>query len=252
MHLYGVGWVALGLVAAVSLVGLIYFLVDPPRPNTFAFEVAKAAVQILVVAVIGTVAALLLREFELRRREAAEELSKEEQRRQVRVQFLRTVLDGVLGSYHRVKGIRRRLFADTESSAGGSIDLNTYDDHMHALIEEQLQFEKFKRLAPVLELDKSVTASFEAKSERVEKYLNRVLDEYKENRYRVAEAEGAVPIATLPRLAAFRRGGDFTIVSGGVRSLVEVLETEIQQKSVTRIMDYPDEPTGESLDDDRA
>ena len=137
--------------------------------------------------------------------------AREERRRQD--DQLRSVMRETLTAYNRVKRIRRLLAAETNDSAAGHLTLAVYDKHMDRLIDEQLAFESLNRFTPFIDderLSVSPTRKAEATSQTamskmssqtlvdfytaIEKYLNEVINEYKEKRYTVAAANTEVPM----------------------------------------------------------
>jgi hypothetical protein len=119
--------------------------------------------------------------------------------------LLRSLLQDTLRTYNRVKRTRRLLNAYTMSATGRSLRLDIYDSHMQELIDLQLMFEEFKRLTSV-SADKRLglpvlTRNFEV----IEKYLNKVVDEYLENRHRV-ETNAVLPLEEFPRLSGLFHG----------------------------------------------
>lgn len=231
------------LAAIVTAAAVFLAMVGRPAANTLEFEAAKAALQVLIVALAGFVLGIVTfyvqqtyltgaerrrkaderaHERELRdqddvRRE--EERIRDERRRQDDV--LRSVLDQTITAYHPLKKQRRLLRARVPET----LTVATYDAAADALIEIQLSFEQLARMAPLVDrlgrlakpaprkpaspdLPRPPFVSLEKSFEAIEGYLQRVVTEYEDKRESVADAERlrqtGVPVAQLKRLSALR------------------------------------------------
>jgi hypothetical protein len=135
---------------------------------------------------------------------------------------LRSIMDETLETYNQTKRIRRLLEAETNDILHGRLTLAVYDRHMTDLIDEQLAFEKLKRFIPFISdtrlnhlptsaanepqkdgVGKILTKSSLVQSyEDIEKYLNHVIDEYKDERHILAD-EMYAPLAEFGELSRF-------------------------------------------------
>jgi hypothetical protein len=198
-------------IGGVSLIGLIIAWSSHPRSDSLRYEFAKTCMQVLAVAFFGTLAAIAAFTFQHSRTQADNDLErkrqendKERDERGRKDDQLRSIMGETLTIYNRVKRIRRLLAAQTGN--GRYLTLAIYDEHMANLIDEQLAFEMLKRLPPFIRNEPLSPAPYVAGSERrvqdptlenayedthladayqgIEKYLNHVIDEYKEKRHR--------------------------------------------------------------------
>ena len=142
-------------------------------------------------------------EFDLRR---AERRRQDEQ--------LRLLINSTLTSYNNVKRIRRVLYADTNVGTGHRLTRGLYDVHIMALMDEQLEFERLKRMAPFIDDERLATArtrrpdlskdALQADYAEIEEYLNTVIDEWKENRHRLPTDGSPIAMdATFGKLLDF-------------------------------------------------
>ena len=262
-------WSVIGLVfiAALSLIGLIIAWSGHPASDTLRYEFAKTCMQVLAVAFFGGLAAIATSNFQHTRTQEADYLRQQaanerdnarteaeasdrrlEQRRRdvdkARVERrrqddqLRSVMQETLTAYNRVKRIRRLLEAETNDEAAGHLTLAVYDKHMDGLIDEQLAFERLKRLTPFIDDERlSVPPAREAGATSealmssqtltnfyadIEDYLNDVIDEYRKKRYTVAAADSGVPMAEFGALSAFIHKEDF--VPGAANKMDEIIK----------------------------
>jgi hypothetical protein len=229
--------------------------------------------QVIAVASLGGLAALATftfqrsrtREDELRDRKLEQRrlrIDNSRDRRDRQDDLLRSLLRDTLTAYNRVKRVRRLVEAETKDKTGGHVTLNGYDKHMTSLIDEQLEFEKFARLAPFIadkrlypsaDGDPSATpgtapegGSLKESYESIESYLNDVIDEYKDNRHVVAAAEAAgVPLAKFKKLTKFIHKDDFRPgVAKHIDEIIKVLQKAVLQPP--RLPD-PDEDDAELI-----
>jgi hypothetical protein len=217
-------WSALGLV----LIALASVLVgvwaagavgEHPHHDTLRYELAKTAMQVFAVAVLGSVAAVATFVFQNSRLKQIERREREEDRRARQDDLLRSLLQETLATYNQVKRTRRLLTARIRDDRGGHVRLDDYDEHMTDLMDSQLQFEQLKRRAPFIDDDRlqsvdrvaphgvssqmSASTSLAGRYEHVEKYLNHVIDEYKDKRYLVAAENQGLPFSQFDRLQRF-------------------------------------------------
>jgi hypothetical protein len=144
-------------------------------------------------------------ELENRRREVNRII--DERRRQD--DLLRSVLEDTLTAYHAVKRTRRLLDAEAGPKHNGPVSIDTYDQYMLSIMNEQLKFEKLMILANLIDDSRIPTTPWpEARKEdtrkprlvamfsKIEQSLNDLVDEYKEKRQEVAKA-GSIPLSQL-------------------------------------------------------
>jgi hypothetical protein len=193
-------------IAAVAVVVAAVAWTD--KPNTLEYELAKIAMQVVAVAVLGGLATIATAIFqESFKREATRQDALVEQRRK-QDDLLRELLDETLTAYNRVKRVRRLLAAHTADGTG-RITLDVYDEHMSTLIDQQLEFEKIKRRSPFIDDARLRSTALPGASvltdgyEKIEKYLNRVIDEYESNRASVVSARHGLPVCRFDKLAGF-------------------------------------------------
>lgn len=196
-----------GLLVIAAVAAVVAAVAWTDEQNTLQYELAKIAMQVVAVAVLGglaTAATAIFQEsfkIEATRREACVE----QRRRQD--DLLRDLLDETLTAYNRVKRIRRLLAARTADGTG-QITLDVYDEQMSALIDQQLEFEKFKRRSPFIDDQRlhstalSTSVLTDSYSE-IETYLNRVIDEYESNRNLLSEHGEWLPVRRFCELAGF-------------------------------------------------
>ena len=261
----------LGCIAAVSLIGLIFAWSGNPTSNSLRFELAKTFMQVLAVAFLGGLATLATFTFQnsraqeneqsRRAEEKAEkailraEDEKERKQEQDRREFenaraerrlqddqLRSIMEETLKTYNRVKRIRRLLEAETNDGASGCLTLVVYDRHMTDLIDEQLAFERLKRLTPFIsderlgQLPALDTRQPQAETNSqiltkgslvesykdIEKYLNHVIDEYQDKRHTLPD-KASVALTGFDELLGFI-GDEFKArVSDQMDQVIETL-----------------------------
>ncbi len=207
-------------ISAGSLIVLVIVWRLHPSHDSLGFELAKTCMQALGVIIVGAMAGIATftyqqkhlradedrdRELEQRRREVDRIV--DERRRQD--ELLRSVLEDTLTAYHAVKRARRLLDAEAGPEHNGPVSLDTYDQHMLCIMNEQLKFEKLMILANLIDDPRIPTGSWPdarradknkprlvAMFSKIEKSLNDVVDEYKKKRQEVAEA-GSIPLSQL-------------------------------------------------------
>lgn len=206
----------LGCIAIVAL-GALAFTWE----KDVKVEVAKAALSVLTVAVFGGLATFALDRYRMHREDeagqeqqaAAERIRQEENwRREVARlrdarerddELLRSLLEETLRSYNRVKRLRRLLRAHTEDGSGGAVRLAFYDRYLKDLNDQQLAFEQFKRITPVNWASRSDVPSLKKNYENIEKYLNKLVEEYENMRHLVQSTANVLPLERFQRLSGF-------------------------------------------------
>jgi hypothetical protein len=217
-------------VAALIVLGALFavFWGNSPDPKAYEFEIAKAILQIVVVVVFGSIASNVLTGYQEERKKLALAVVEREHRGRERADYLRTLLEGLLEAYHGVKRARRLLFAEIGATAGGRVSLIVYDSYLRSLTDDQLQFETYKRMAKVLDPEPRIADEFENRCKDIEHYLNEIIDEYKNNRYRVAASRDGLALDELERLKSFiEPRGDFGMVSTPFEYLINELRLQI-------------------------
>jgi hypothetical protein len=247
--------VFIGLVIVIGLIALVVlFAVGRPTPGSFEIEIAKAALQVLVIATAGAVIGAgtfyfqqqYLAETERRRTEDDRAHKGAEQDRDARRredEALRSVIDATLDAYQRLKKERRLLRA----LAPEHVTVSAYDDVAASIIDIQLAFEQLGRVAPLIDAQVALTrpppsedrhgqkrppfVSLHKSFNTIESYLQLIVTEY-ENSHRTVESAGAAGIAVtaLPRLAALLSpsSSDFRAgVSYHVDNVIGVLQASL-------------------------
>jgi hypothetical protein len=202
------------LIAALAIVAIVAFVVlvvnwNPALRN----EAGKTALSVLAVSFFGAFVTIAASLYQQRRKETAEGRVRQEdcRRREVEVlrdardredALLRALLQDTLRNYNRVKATRRLLKARTKTRDGRSITVTVYDMHLDELIDEQLKFEEFKRIAEAGGSNRLGLPSLFRNYEIIEKYLNKVISEYQDNRHLV-ELSGDYSLVSLKRLTGF-------------------------------------------------
>jgi hypothetical protein len=250
------GLIGLATIASLSIAVLIWAWLGNPANNTLRYEAAKTAMQAISVVLLGGLAGLATFAFQ---QDRTEEAKQRDQQRDVRLEqwrrdvenlrderarnddLLQSLLQETLTVYNEIKRLRRTLAAATTDDTGGHITLDVYDRHMVHLIIQQLEFEKFKRRCPFItderlrSLDPNDSGSatrsrvggeqLEISYKRIEKYLNKIIDEYKDRRHIVAQIDpnGAL-LAEFVKLSGFIHGDFVAKVSNQIDVIIELLQ----------------------------
>lgn len=216
-------------ILVVSAVGILVWVWN----ENMRIEAGKAALQILVTAIAGTVFGIIVFLFQenhkrnldavQRRSDARREIwmrtvedIKDERRRED--ELLHRTLDESIAAYNQVKSIRRMLKAETLVGKQRRITSVTHARYMERLNELQLEFERLKTGAPLVKNVFDTRAKKSAKQHEppknvsenldpvttfreIESYLNLVIGEYERNRSEVEdfERERAKPRPKPPR-----------------------------------------------------
>lgn len=211
---FALGLVLVGLVAAL-LAGLLY--TSHPSPNTLDYELFKALITVVSVAVVGGFATFAFnsmqkdRDRRIDRQHRDLERAIDERRR--RDELVSATLKETLEHWHAVKQIRREIEAITRKDSSSvpdeaTIAIDDYDRYLRELSKHQLAFEHLKKSAPLLE-EKLQSARSEEISlsklfEEVEEFLNSVVDEYQLFRYVTFKKE-QVDLRELAALSSKRK-----------------------------------------------
>jgi hypothetical protein len=163
--------------------------------KTLGLDTAKISIQLLLVVLFG---GIFIQEYNrIRARKAAVN------------ELRRTILRDLSRAYSDVKGVRRILRGNCEpiknnetGLAEDCVPLTVYDEHISTINATQLDLEIMVRELRI------VTGIFSEQDElsrlikRMEKNLNRVIDEYEE-RVKLHRGATSIPLSKLPELNAF-------------------------------------------------
>jgi hypothetical protein len=202
--------------------------------NTLEYELAKIAMQVVAVAVLGGLATAATTYFHDSQMQKAAERDADAEKRRRQDDLLRDLLDQTLTAYNRVKRIRRLLGAYTADGAG-RITVALYDEHMSTLIDQQLEFEKLKRRSPFID-DERLRAAVLSKSSLltdgygdIEGYLNDVIAEYEGNRHLVLAQREGLPVSRLDKLAGFIGHAFVAGAADRLDKVIGTLQTAVAQ-----------------------
>ena len=218
------------MIGLIALVVLLFLLVREPRPQNIRVEMVKACIQIISVTIIGGLITLAVNRISHRRTVAYNEESRRKDDLQHQYESMASILDRSVSAYNSVKKTRRLLDARTRHKTTRTITLEEYDKYMEQLSVQQLNFESLKRMILVLVPLSSYKESRESLSklsayaERVEQYLNNIVREYRENRYKYTPSD-MIPLRDLAELRTFiENTSDFKKnISNGLTELEEIL-----------------------------
>jgi hypothetical protein len=263
-------WLVVAVLACIFTAALIVLILT--WSDDLAMEAGKTSLSVLAVSVFGALAALAIDQYKRRREDDAQafqrqldedrdeaankrqrqeedwrrELARLRDTRNREDALLRSLLQDTLRAYNKVKRTRRLLKAFTMSAAGRTLRLEIYDAHMQELMDLQLMFEEFKRLTGVSADRRLRLPVLAAKYELIEKNLNKVIDEYIENRHRV-ETRGVLPLEEFPRLSGLFHGeyplvvGRKTVDAGFERNVSTPIDEIIRQvqEALLEPLDFP-------------
>jgi hypothetical protein len=244
--------IVLATITVVSLIVLIIVWRLHPSRDSLGFELAKTSMQALGVIVVGAMAGIATFTYQHKRLRAAEirDQQHEDWRREVdrimderrrQDELLRSVLNDTLAAYHAVKRTRRLLAAETGPEQKGPVSFEIYDQYMLSINDEQLEFEKLKMLADIIddsrlprtppwpdarEKDKD-KAPLVAMFSKIEHSLNELVDEYKDRRLEVKQA-GSIPLPQLTQATLFVTSHGFrAAISRPKDAVVKLLQTAL-------------------------
>jgi hypothetical protein len=276
---WGSAWtvslIGLGVIFVLSVIVLIIAWSGHPSSDTLRYELAKTCLQVLAVAFFGGLATMATFNFQYRRTQEADRFRQRadaerekarmaaeaydqkmaEWRREIddlrddrrrRDEQLRPIVEETLAAYNRVKRIRRLLAAETNDEAGRHLTRVVYDKHMDHLIDEQLAFERLKRLTPLINYERlglpppgaGTIPRIALKDEQsltdfytdIEKYLNKVIDEYREKRHTVPDDANGISLAGFGRLSGFIHMDDFVpSAADKIDQIIAKLQTALWQ-----------------------
>jgi hypothetical protein len=203
----------LAVIFAVSATLLLVFFRGASQ-GTVAFEVAKALLQLGVVAVVGATVSWAVAEYQLQqsRLDKAEDIKHQDeiraaelnrQRDEYRDELLTTTLRRVVIAYASAKKARRLLRAHVGTGAPGLVRVTEYDRYLEMVNDAQLDLESVKG-----DVKTSAAAFSNAQSifdalESMEQYLGHVVKEYEKHRNLVEQHTGGLQLASLETLSDF-------------------------------------------------
>ena len=209
------------LIVFTTTVALLFLFFRSPTPNTFSFEIAKALLQLGVVAVVGAVVSLAMTNYQLeqgqrdkdREREHqthVKEREVERQRREYREELLVATLSRTVAAYGQTKKARRLLRARCGPGQSGpcNVQLDEYDKYMEAINDAQLELESLKGDVMTSKPAFTDASSIASLLEAMEKYLGKLIKEYEANRHALVASKGSIPIGNLKRLKDFLTPAD--------------------------------------------
>lgn len=191
------------LVISVAVL-LIFF--RGAEPNTLAFEVAKALIQLGIFAAIGALVSIATFEYQRLRQKQDSERELYRKNLESKEQLRRSVLARSMSAYRAVKKARRFLRAQAildPVERPPMVTLQEYDRWLETVNDAQLDLE-----ALVLDLGTS-HQTFSAQEvvkkslNSMESYLGEIVTEYEENRRKFDEASHTFLLHSLPKLGDF-------------------------------------------------
>ena len=226
--------IAVAAIAAVLLVAGLN-----PQANTLQFEVAKTALQVIGVAVIGGVLTLATSTYQgvrklrdeqqqkIKDQESEARIDRERKIEALRVErerkddAIRATMQATLATYNSVKRVRRLIKAQVR----GGIERSSYDEYLSRIIDLQLEFEQYARLAPFIADERlrppeapdqkdpdfgprPAYKSLQQSYRSIESYLNGLIREYEKKRP-TEEATATIPLDDLPKLAELCKASSF-------------------------------------------
>ena len=203
------------VIFAISATLLVVFFRGAAQ-DTVAFEVAKALLQLGVVAVVGAVVSWAVAEYQLeqgrldktRDREHQEAVKAAELNRlryEYRDELLTTTLRRVVVAYSSAKKARRLLRAHVGVGTGAPalVRITEYDRYLEMVNDAQLDLESVKGDVRTSAPAFSSAQSIERALESMEQYLGRVVKEYEEHRHVVEQHGAGLQLAKLTKLSDF-------------------------------------------------
>lgn len=261
----GVSLMILASITVASVIVLTIVWRLHPSYNTLGYELAKTSMQALGVIVVGAMAGIATFTYQQKRIRAAEirgeqhddwrrEVDRIRDERNRQDEFLRSVLRDTLTAYHAIKRIRRLLDAEAGPQRKESMSFESYERQMLAINDEQLEFERLKMLADIINdsrlprtpawqyarlKDKS-KAPLAAMFGTIEHSLNELVDEYKRKRIEVKQV-GSVSLPQLDQASFFVTSQDFRAAivqpkDAAVKLLQTALLKPIELPTVAEVM----------------
>jgi hypothetical protein len=214
-------YAAVGVVLSfgLALVVLSTILAPTKRPDIW-FEAGKAGLQLAIVAVIGGIAAAVLRYFDAMR----------EDRRRF-ADYLLTLLRQVVSAYNQVKAARRILRAFGFSAPMAPTlrpeQVTEFLAQMKALNQAQLSLELIAREMRSHPAFQSVPTLCTA-VETAEKYVGQVLDDWEKNGAALLAGDSSVALK-LSNLQSFLDDSDRSFEAGAATPM-DLVESGLRDK----------------------
>lgn len=248
----GISLIVLSSITVASVIVLIIVWRLHPSHDSLGFELAKTSMQSLGVIVVGAMAGIATFTYQHKRLRAAELLDEqhEDRRREVdrirderhrQDELLRSVLNDTLAAYHAVKRTRRLLDAEAGPEQKGPVSFEIYDRYMLGINDEQLEFEKLKLLADIIDDSRlprtppwpdareedNNEAPLVAMFSKIEHSLNELVNEYKDKRLEVKQA-GSISLPQLTQATLFVTSPGFrAAIARPKDAVVKLLQTAL-------------------------
>jgi hypothetical protein len=196
------------MLGIVGMVGVVVFLLwGKPMKEILDGDVFRLTYQFFLLAVLGGALSFLFKEISRERQYRQEELIKEEEKRTHNSKRLREIHSELLGAYNKAKKVRRLLRAKaltkTTTSKKIIVVQDEYDRQMQELIDAQLVFEVYAKRIKYNKLWFKEAGNLESKLGLIEKYLNRILQEYQKSFKTFSRDSRTKPLNKLPKLEEF-------------------------------------------------
>lgn len=194
----------LSFITILAVVGVAIFIVWPgPLKQKLDTEVFRLTYQFLLIGILGGVVSLLYKGFESEREQALKQKERDREqalrqkedehaRRDARRRLQREFHSEFIQTYNATKKVRRLLRARAGFTMT-ALDAESYDEQMQHLIDAQLNFEFFvyrARSNPDLFSNVSLAPDLE----RMEKYLNGIINEYESKFSDFAKRQETIPV----------------------------------------------------------
>lgn len=190
-------WI-MALLFAASVASFIYLYRRNIVAGSIEMELAKTALQVGVVAVVGTLLTILTKNVEAQRAD-----------RKFKEELLREIASRVTASYNRTKRARRNIRALGVDSIFNPtrVSVKRYDKCMAEVNEAQLELETtIKDAQSSARAIRSEPALYK-QLRTMEKYLGDLNKDYEDNR-QMAGANKELMLAALPNFTDFVRKGE--------------------------------------------
>lgn len=195
--------VLLSLLFLVAVATL--FAMPTPKQGSFAMEVAKALLQLGVVAVAGAVVSVCVFEYQRQRQNEDKQRDLERKALEYREDLLKAILARAMAAYSLTKKARRLLRARAVEihSTGKAVVADPYDACFDLVNEAQLVFENLARdvhnSEPAFTAPQALVKSLRS----MEGYLSQVITEYEQKRGLVPTHTGRLQLQDFPVLEQF-------------------------------------------------
>lgn len=237
----------LAAIFLLAVTGAVLVWAQGSKRDEIMLEVAKGCIQVSGVAIVGGIVAFILNRYQRLQLEEENERYRnqddlrhrnergaDERRRQD--EFLREILHDALAAYHAVKRVRRLQKIEFGKEQTDSSLTRIYELILE-LNDEQLKFERLKVVAKLVN-DKRVPRVFSFEGdcygtedkmalmemfEKIEKFLNRVFDEYRPIQ-RVDDAAKFITPAESAKVSEFLSSQGFRDISRPKDAIVCMLQ----------------------------